>query len=193
MSLSDELLGLASPARSASLTAPSSPSLPTPKLPPDFEELDFGPAVFERRRALWRAGELKGFGLSAALPLSSSSTAIPPSNSATSAGSNATASSQRSTSSGEALSKLDAILAEPGVEKDSDVWRSYLGDVYKKMVGGSRLRKGLKLGQAVSSLSSLSLLFSSLPFSLSLLFVFLFVFLSFLFPLFSSSYTPAGA
>jgi hypothetical protein len=108
----------------------------------------FGPSVFERRRQLWVSGQRLNVGLPAASGLDSS------------IGRNSSRRRddrpKRSNPSAEALKRLDDVLASPGVDADDEVWRRYLSDVHRRLVGGNRLKKGLRLSQAVSVLAPCS-------------------------------------
>lgn len=85
-------------------------------------------------------GELRGFGASAGR-----ATAKP---------------AKRSDPSADALRKLDEVLNMPGVDEDTDVWKHYLQDVHGRLVGGNKVKKGLRLSQAVSALFYPSFTFS---------------------------------
>src|ERR1700733_4887146 len=132
----------------------------------------FGPNVFERRRQLWARGQP----LDDDLPTSTSvASGLDPSKS-----SKGYDRPKRSNPSVEALKRLDDILASPNVDADDEIWKSYLSDVHHRLVGGNRLRKGLKLSQAVSNL----ILFALFSFSLECLLVDC-IMLSIPFPLFA--------
>ncbi|KAG8846166.1 hypothetical protein FRB96_002065 [Tulasnella sp. 330] len=50
--------------------------------------------------------------------------------------------------------RLEAIVNQQGVEEDDGVWRQYLSAVHESLVGGKRLKKGIKLNIAVKILKA---------------------------------------
>lgn len=106
-------------------TASSQPRVPEWTAP----DATFGPNVFNRTREQWLRGDLRGFG--------------------TGGGRSAAAATKRSDPSGDALMKLDQVLNTPGVDEDVHVWKHYLQDVHGRLVGGNKVKKGLRLSQAV--------------------------------------------
>jgi len=53
---------------------------------------------------------------------------------------------------GSSRAKLENLLATPGAEESEELWRSYLGNIHKNLVEGTRLRKPLKLSLVVSGI-----------------------------------------
>lgn len=90
----------------------------------------FGPNHYLRTRELWLRGDLK--------------------NDSNRSSSRGRASSRR-VDSGDALRRLDEVLEAPGVEDDLNIWSRYLSEVHSKLVGGTKVKKGFRLNQAVSS------------------------------------------
>jgi hypothetical protein len=125
MSISDELIAIASP--TLSITA-----LGEPDIVSSLKDLEFGPAVFHKRREQWSRGELR-----------MSSDPMP-------SWSRSSGAARRTSGSTDALKKLDEVLGAENVDDDDYVWRTYLNDIHRKMTEGSRVKKGLKLSQAVS-------------------------------------------
>lgn len=118
----------------------ASSSLSTVNITPgeDWTSLDasYGPNVFARRRALWVSGSLHSNG------------ATKSTNAANGSGSGP---SRRSAAAGidAALKRLDEVLAEPDVDEDESLWNDYLCEIHRRLVGGNKLRRGLRLNQAV--------------------------------------------
>ena len=54
--------------------------------------------------------------------------------------------------------RLEAIISQEGVEEDDGVWKQYLSGVHESLVGGKRLKKGIKLNLAVSRLVAFNFL-----------------------------------
>ncbi|KAG9012259.1 hypothetical protein FRB94_006289 [Tulasnella sp. JGI-2019a] len=48
--------------------------------------------------------------------------------------------------------RLEAIVNQQGVEEDEGIWKQYLSAVHESLVGGKRLKKGIKLNLAVKIL-----------------------------------------
>ena len=49
------------------------------------------------------------------------------------------------------LERLGEVLSRPHVIEDEDIWEDYLKSIHSKLLGGSRLKKGMSLAHAVSS------------------------------------------
>ncbi|KAG8908163.1 hypothetical protein FRB99_008706 [Tulasnella sp. 403] len=54
----------------------------------------------------------------------------------------------------ESRMRLETVLSRPGAEEDEEVWREYLKCVYDGLVGGKRLKRGVKLHYAVRILKA---------------------------------------
>lgn len=80
----------------------------------------FGPALFHQRRAQW---------LTPRENASSGPPSSPPPPS---------------------ITRLETLLAKDGIEEDEKIWRQHLAEIHRSLVGGSRLKKGLKLSWVVS-------------------------------------------
>lgn len=115
------------PPREASQTPSSSPDIDCDWLTPTAS---FGPNCYLRTREQWLRGELK-------------------SGRAGSSSQSRTSSRKADNNSGDALRQLDEVLDTPGVEDDLDLWKRYLSEVHSKVVGGTKVKKGFKLNQAV--------------------------------------------
>ncbi|KAF8303384.1 hypothetical protein DL93DRAFT_2173031 [Clavulina sp. PMI_390] len=91
----------------------------------------FGPNNWAATREKWLRGERRGFGASGGLAPKTSS---------------------RSVQNSDALRKLDEILDAPGVDENLSIWDGYLKDVHGRLVGGNKVKKGMRLTQAVKIL-----------------------------------------
>lgn len=85
----------------------------------------WGPAFYARRRASWITGEHR----------------------------KTAAVDARVDQASTALERLEEVLNRPGVVEDDDVWESYLKSIHSKLVGGTRVRKGMLLSYAVRPVS----------------------------------------
>ncbi|KAF8314576.1 uncharacterized protein EI90DRAFT_2829895, partial [Cantharellus anzutake] len=48
--------------------------------------------------------------------------------------------------------RLGEVLSRPQAIEDEEVWEDYLKSIHARLVGGSRLRKGMSLAHAVKIL-----------------------------------------
>lgn len=113
----------------------------------------FGPSVFESRRQLWVSGRP----LDGGVPASAFTTPGLGSSIGRNRSRGRENRTKRSNPSAEALKRLDDVLASPDVDTDDEIWWSYLSDVHRRLIGGNRLKRGLKLSQAVSLLTTVRL------------------------------------
>lgn len=105
------------------MTPPSESGSESKKLDWTDPNAAFGPNAYARTRALWVTGTKTG----TRTPDSMARSNAPPS---------------------EAQRKLEDALIKFD-ENDDRLWKGYLSEVHRRLVGGDRLKKGLKLPSAV--------------------------------------------
>lgn len=117
------------------LEGPSPPStdedekliIPVSETPASFptESDHWGPLWFEKRRTEWIAGTYRANG------------------------GQHSPDTRHERPAGGAIERLEEVLSQPGIEEDDIVWDDYLQSIHAKLVGGTKVRKGMSLKHAV--------------------------------------------